>query len=526
MNQELHQTDFAVRRGRAYLFVVLLAGEVFLLTTPKRGEATTYYMPDTFPNLHAALSGMVGGDTLIIRDGLYKGSENTIDASYLPPSGSAGSYTTIKAEHDWKVTFDGENLRAMFYTWAAREYVAFQGIKWINNNDATPHISVWNYVKFIKCAFHCSSGAIRVSTAWISDSSNILLEDCHAWGDGRYSLNVQTSDRVVVRRFVSRLDAVNGSLDGAAYPAAHLMSYASQQVEWQNCIAIDSDQKYFRSPASYYLGGYATHTFYNNEYTDQNYYRGCIAMNIDMHQPNPSFTSAPGPGFQLDRVRSCEYINCVVVDVVGRGFSGSSLAGYPSKIDHCTVKILPEPNGLGDCVNGNADVEVTNSILTNGNRSGIRGGAKSEYNGLYGNSINYSSGSVGGTGDVTNVDPYDGVPGSGRKILKYPNMIEKNTDYSSTGSGGSVIGAVILKRYGVSGTMYGEAGYNQLTAEDLWPFPFEDEIRSDFRTYNVGGTDKTAPLGDRGFCAEGKSLTHTIWGALGNIVPPFKLNAK
>ena len=34
-------------------------------------NAATYYMPDDFPDLQAALSGISGGDTLIIRDGVY-----------------------------------------------------------------------------------------------------------------------------------------------------------------------------------------------------------------------------------------------------------------------------------------------------------------------------------------------------------------------------------------------------------------------------------------------------------------------
>lgn len=486
---------------------------VTILTMAGTAHAATYYIPDDFSDLHAALSNISGGDTLVIRDGIYKGANNTIDGSFLPPSGSAQKYTVIKAEHDWQVIFDGENQRAMFYTWVSRRYVQFEGIKWINNSDASPHIYQWDHVKFLKCAFNCGSNAIRVSTAWVSQSAYVLFEDCHAWGDGRYSLNVQTSDHVVVRRFVSRLDAVNGTKDAAPYPAANLMSYASQQVEWQNCIAIDTDQKKFRSAASYYLGGFSTHVLYGGEYTEQNYYRGCIALNIDMHQPNPSYSGAPGPGFLLDRVRSCEYYDCVAWDVVGRGFSGASLDGFPSRIDHCTVKIIPDPNGNGDAVNGNSNVSVKNSILTNANRAGIRGGATSDFNCLYQNATNYSSGTEAGSHDITNVDPLDGNPGNGFPSLKYITRIESGSDLKGRGSEGD-IGANIANRIGQPGTLYGDPGYMDKTAESLWPFPYEDVIKSDLRTY-LG-----PPSGSRGFCADGETLTKYIWEYLGNPAPP------
>jgi hypothetical protein len=63
-------------------------------------------------------------------------------------------------------------------------------------------------------------------------------------------------------------------------------------------------------------------------------------------------------------------------------------------------------------------------------------------------------------------------------------------DSSATGSllGGGVPanllnntpGAVVTKRYGVTGTLWGETGYDQITNEDLWPWPYEDKIKAVF----------------------------------------------
>ena len=66
-------------------------------------HSATYYMnadgSEDCANLHECFGMMSGGDTLIIRDGVYTGEENVIDHSYHPPNGSDGSYTTIRAEN-------------------------------------------------------------------------------------------------------------------------------------------------------------------------------------------------------------------------------------------------------------------------------------------------------------------------------------------------------------------------------------------------------------------------------------------
>ena len=36
----------------------------------------TYYVPDDFPSVQAALTGVVNGDTIIVRDGIYSGADN------------------------------------------------------------------------------------------------------------------------------------------------------------------------------------------------------------------------------------------------------------------------------------------------------------------------------------------------------------------------------------------------------------------------------------------------------------------
>jgi len=105
--------------------------------------------------------------------------------------------------------------------------------------------------------------------------------------------------------------------------------------------------------------------------------------------------------------------------------------------------------------------------------------------------------------------------------LQYPII---TTDIG-TGFSGKKRGATILKRYGVSGTLWGEAGYDQLTDDNLWPFPHEDVIYDDFRQANPVPNDSNAnflPSSNdttRGFCATGQTLTKYIWEYLGATIP-------
>lgn len=65
-------------------------------------------------------------------------------------------------------------------------------------------------------------------------------------------------------------------------------------------------------------------------------------------------------------------------------------------------------------------------------------------------------------------------------------------------------GATIVNRIGVSGTLYGETGFDQVTADALWPWPNQDRIKADFDTVRPS--------------FGGKTLTNYVWEQLGNPI--------
>jgi hypothetical protein len=94
-------------------------------------------------------------------------------------------------------------------------------------------------------------------------------------------------------------------------------------------------------------------------------------------------------------------------------------------------------------------------------------------------------------------------------ILKYLPRVESGTK-----------GATIMYKHGTDGTLYGETGYDTLSATALWPFPNEAKIKADMASYSGSG-----PSGARGFATgtsmdgSAQSLTKYIWEYLGNQIP-------
>jgi hypothetical protein len=89
-------------------------------------------------------------------------------------------------------------------------------------------------------------------------------------------------------------------------------------------------------------------------------------------------------------------------------------------------------------------------------------------------------------------------------------------------------GAVILRRYGGTGKRWGDPGYDQLSTEELWPWPYQDKIKAVFAEANgvPSGNSPASNNTARGFAAGGNglyggviTLTSYIWEYLGTPCP-------
>jgi len=242
---------------------------IFLLLGFSQLPAATYYVDGQAPNdngtgsasspkkyIQSGIALMTSpGDVLVIEDGVYTGHYNNIVYNaQLPVSGNASAgYSVIKARHPGRVTIDGEYQRPVVDL-RNRDSIHFDGL--IFKKSSANVFQVWGFdntekrvhIKVTRCGFSESGSTYsepRCDLLQFDYVSYGLIEDCYAWGTGRYHFYILRSDHIILRRCVDRFD--RAIADAAASNMASYRIYDSQYCQLQNCIAVDGDQ-----PSYYY----------------------------------------------------------------------------------------------------------------------------------------------------------------------------------------------------------------------------------------------------------------------------------
>lgn len=488
-------------------------------------SATTYYVATTgndstgdgssgspWLTINKGVTSISGGDTLIIKDGTYSGNSNRINN---PPSGSEGAYTRIQAENDWGVIMSGQSGGTFpCYIDPGYHHIEVRGIKFIN--APSPEIYVQgDHIKIIRCSSDSAGGS---AFAFLVTGQYVLIEECYAWGQSRYQFGTwgATTEYVIFRRCVGRWDYSNTD-----EPQACFASYDTSHTAFQNCIAIDGDD--VRAQEVTYDG---IKGFYTPNGADDVIFEGCIVLNFE------------GTGYYIEGLplRDVTVKNSVAWDCkdLGQKYSEAYDAwllyakydetGGPLTIDHNTFGITDVGEGIiqeGVIPDSSIENSIIYGITLNSGRYALEGFSTEDYNCFYAN----TGGRNGnfGSHSLTNVNPLS-------NSLKYLVRIENGSSLDGNASDGGDIGATILKKIGVSGTLWGEPGWNTTTNEDLWPFPNEDFIKQDVASFYIdaGEAYSGSPEmnGARGFAASGNglyggpiTLTSYIWEYLGNPCP-------
>ncbi len=484
-----------------------------------KAQADTHYMPDDCSSLQGCLALMSGGDTLIIRDGIYTGAENIIDNYHKPPNGTVDAYTKIQAENVGKAIFDGQGNNILVNLDSA-SYITFEGIIFENSSGAVVSITNSNHIKILKCGISeagTNSEGVSGDPLFFRYNSYCLIEDTYIWGNGRYNFYILDSDYIILRRCVNRYD--RGTSVGYSNQGSFRL-YGTSNSLLQNCISIDSDQEsYILTPSGELIveaqpkiiwispNGSSGKSGVNNQT------RGLISLNTGKSllgfvgdynvAGNMFFESVFWKSKNAFWTRSGNIEDKIIIRHSTFG-EIDDLSGYHDRAVESDTLGLAEVYDSLIC--GTGDVALRNIV--------------SDYNSLYDNYANYSGGGIGAhdysSENLNQINPF-------LNSLKYLPRIENGSDLDSNASDGGDIGANILTKIGVSGTLYGEEGYNTDTGESLWPFPNEDLIKEKMQSYSYDDGNLT---GNRGFAENkfdqfGKSLTLTryIWQYLGNQIP-------
>ncbi|HIJ39962.1 MAG TPA: SUMF1/EgtB/PvdO family nonheme iron enzyme [Deltaproteobacteria bacterium] len=470
-----------------------------------------------YRTLWQAMATMSPNDELIIVNGDWRQMEGmTIsDADHMPPDGADG-YTRVRAETDWGVKLPHIHID----TGKPHGFMEFRGFVFDNRfmkNGAAHHVYNMHHTKFIRCGFlahglkgnnHCM-GFGNSDYNDRSKSSYNLMEECIAWGSGRYMLISWNGEKNIFRRCLVRHDYND------AQQIFNFRAYACDQTIYQNCISIDSDRiEHYAKPLSGESGGFWVGDQYG---ANGNVVDGCISIK-DIQLPYYiSGSEGKGQNVVKDSIALDVTVpgeptlsafvlksntNVIASNLLGiKAFNKSQDGFYGKKGGTLTVadSILRDVGNVGLRANQTANnnhYQAGQCVLADRNK----GLAK-----LKGMFFCWGSGS-------TDYDPL-------QNGLKYPVRIEQDSPLASAGQDGERCGPEILKKIGVSGTLYGEPGWDKVTDENLWPFPNEKKIWELMRE-TVDGVS-----GIYGFCGDWQTLTNYIWGYFGNTVPPFNVQA-
>lgn len=398
------------------------------------------------------ISSMVGGETLIVKNGTYTGTTNFIRNV---PSGTAQLYTNIQAESPMQVRIQSNTALTVPDNQLnlTGNYIKVDGFIFEMSatiNPAFTGVITGNFNTLSRSIFK-RSGDIDSTGGLLSvTGSDTLIEDVAGTGACRYCFTqggaTTMTQRNVWRRVLGRFDYSNSTQTKATFATEGSATPGNVRDHlYQNVIAIDG-QNPGNLGGSEKMGG-----FYVSSNTSNVQFQGSMVLN-----------EGAGPaGALLSELGSNNPAsNMVVWDVQNSLPSATGIVAGSG--DRLTV------GGMVQGAATNLLTPATNSLL---------------------------------------------------KPMVNPSNLLNNTP-----------GAVITKRLGTSGTRWGQAGYDQPTTTDLWPWPFQDIIAAVFRESNPVPPGNSPATNDtnRGFATTvgnalyggPKNLTTYVWEYLGSPCPP------
>jgi hypothetical protein len=249
------------------LFSLFTTGESFSATyhASPSGSGTTCSSASPCTVSYAINTKAVAGDTVLLKNGTYTGPSGMVNVG---KSGTSGKPITIKAENDGQAIVNGEYARKPFYM-KGRSYINVEGIIFKRSNYEVIMAEQSNHITFKRVSGYDGNPAINAGSVFvISSSSNVLLEDCAASGNGKHLFAVSTSHYVTVRRCWGMWRHSN------IEPNTVFTVYGSDNTIVENCVAT------FNSTDSNGVKGFHVWAHYYNNSADYNTIIGNVAYNF------------------------------------------------------------------------------------------------------------------------------------------------------------------------------------------------------------------------------------------------------
>jgi hypothetical protein len=424
------------------------------------GTGNVYYA-NPGDDLTAKASVLQPGDTLILHDGIYANQHIYLQNVHA----TATAPITIQAEHDGQATVDGgattSNVHGIYL--GHDSYITVQGFSVHNDYgdnialDGSDHIrlkrmTAWDAgignTAYFGHVFDVSGG-----------SSSVLVEDCAAYGHGRYDFIAYHSRAVTFRRDFAMSPS---EIITSAAPRSTFGVYGSSSVLLENDIGVNaipatSDDNYYSSvwhtsddPTNFpvgqttYLGDIfynncegikMTNTSGNNVATNNTTYKD-IYIDIPSNTACQTYTTkynSNSRGIDWEPSYGGSITNATFINAASAGFNLYGTSGHPP---------------------------ITNSIFLNNQTANTGGDPGQSYSDFFGNG-SYGV-ALNSTDKTVNPGYNTATYGRGAYLMPAPSLLGQ-------GQNGADIGSHIIYEY-VDG---------QLTNTPLWPWPMEDRIMAE-----------------------------------------------
>ncbi len=425
------------------------AGEMHYYSSPVgSGTACTRTRPCSLTN---GLIKLKAGDTLYLNIGTYKSSINSV------PSGTEGNPVTIKALNDGQTIIDGQSARtpcSIDGTAGRKHDINVEGIICKNSSANAFEILSSDRVRVRRVSAANANTGQNAMLFWIYKSTNVLLEDCAAYGTGRKAIDIYESSYVIVRRLWGR----NQSWSGVGGAPLGLSLYGSSDNIVENSIFINANATQAVGisvfSATYNAGGSSRNRIYGNVTYNYDLYgfKNDSAQHIhtgNQFKDNVSIDNASGFYQAADNYMSISNMT----------FAGSTKWDY-----HIDIISALKPQ-----YDPGFTVASTLKNTSSGCRNvGMKKGGDSlvtlfehSYNNSYGVRICYSGTSQGKGERCNTLNPAYATDTYGKgAYLMVPAALR------GKGENGADIGAQVLYCY--------QDGI--LSERPLWPWPMEDRI--------------------------------------------------
>lgn len=437
-----------MKRSIFFVLITFAVISVSVITVQQRQHLQQYAAGNSVTvspgdNLSQKISNLSPGDTLILNDGVYTGQ---LAADNI--HGTATAPITIQAANDGKAIIDGggnTNYQAVLEV-KDSSYVNVKGL--VVHNGGNEVVGVYNSSDHITLqritGYDAGKGNQHIFDVAYGPT-NVVVEDCAGWGNGRYVFIAYHANNVVFRRTWAKWTAQSNF---SPAPRSCYGVYGASDVILENTICWNaiptsaSDTDYFTAqwqttdgPTTNNISYYGV-MFYNN-------WEGLYVNDLSQSQNTKIVDSffennRLQGGFTLDRDH------------------GDGIAWHISNGGEVTNNTFVN-NEKGFQSNGAKPTLTNNVFVGNDTASDV-----SDANGdLWKNKSNGSASS-----SDKQVDPgYDTTTyGMGAYLF-----IPQNSPLKAAGQSGSDIGANIIYEY--------ENG--QLTTTPLWPWPMEDRIKAE-----------------------------------------------